>query len=330
VNKVLAPIRHRDAYTRAIESVVLDYFDEVIFRPLVDLFEEGNSLKGIEKLKQTLRIENASPSAVIAALQSHSIWYADGTFSGSFNAAISSELRAMGAKFDRAKGTFHIKPDNLPMDVRGAAAESIASSTALHTTIVATLNTIQAQVGLNLGPSVDKIVDDLIKQYAQTVKGLDLIEVSADITPAIAKAMREQFTENLDLAIKNFVQEEIPHLRADVQANAFAGYRTDRLADIIEARYGVSKRKAAFLADQETGLAVSKFREQRYREVGSRTYKWSTSHDERVRIDHRHLDNQIFSWDNPPITNRATRDRNHPGEDFRCRCVAMPILELPE
>ena len=325
MNKVLAPVRHRDAYTRAIESVVLDYFDEVIFRPLCDLFNDANV-----HIK-----ENAAGDAVIAALRSHRIWYADGTFSGSFNASISAELRGMGATFDRSKGTFHINPASLPMDIRGVAAESLASSTALHATVLATLdqiqtNALQAKVGLELGPSVDKMVADLVKQFNETVKAIDVVEVSADITPAIAKAMREQLTESLEYPIKNWVQEELPRLRAEVQANAFAGYRTDRLADIIEARYGVTKRKAAFLADQETGLAVSKFREQRYREVGSRSYKWSTSHDERVRLDHRHLDQHIFQWDSPPITNRATGDRNHPGEDFRCRCVAMPILELPE
>ena len=322
---VLAPIKHRDAYTRAVEGAILDYFDEAIFRPLCDLFNDANV-----HIK-----ENAKGTAVVAALRDHRIWYADGVFSGSFNAAISAELRSLGAKFDRGTGNFNLPADRLPIEIKSAAADSIAASTTLHATIAATLdqiqiNALQASVGLNLKPSVDKMVDDLMAQFVTSVKAIDVIEVSADITPAIAKAMREELTENLELSIKNFVQEQIPQLRAAVQANAFAGYRTDRLADIIEAHYGVTKRKAAFLADQETGLAIAKFREQRAREVGSRSYRWSTSHDERVRADHRLLDQQVFFWDSPPVTNRTTGARNHPGEDFRCRCVAMPILEIPE
>ncbi len=330
---VLAPIRHRDAYTRAIERLVLDYFDEVIFAPLIDLLEDANV-----HIK-----ENAVATALIAALRAGRIWYADGEFSGTFNAAISGELRALGATFNKTKGTFHLNPVSLPMEIRGVAAQSIEASKTLHTTIADTLdamqaNSLQATTGINVGGALASIVADLNKQFktsvepmdVEVVTGLDTVEVAADLTPGIEKALREQVTENLELTIKDFVQEEIPKLRAEVQANAFAGYRTDRLADIIRARYGVSKRKAAFLADQETGLAVAKFREARYREIGSRSYKWSTSHDERVRLDHRHLDQQIFSWDSPPVTNRATGDRNHPGEDFRCRCVAMPILEIPE
>jgi uncharacterized protein with gpF-like domain len=39
------------------------------------------------------------------------------------------------------------------------------------------------------------------------------------------------------------------------------------------------------------------------------------------------LNGHIYSFDDPPVTCQATQAHNNPGEDFRCRCVAIPILD---
>ena len=41
---------------------------------------------------------------------------------------------------------------------------------------------------------------------------------------------------------------------------------------------------------------------------------------------HKDLDGKIFEFANPPITNEKG-DRNNPGEDWQCRCEAIPIVE---
>jgi SPP1 gp7 family putative phage head morphogenesis protein len=64
---------------------------------------------------------------------------------------------------------------------------------------------------------------------------------------------------------------------------------------IIMDNYGVGQRKAKFLARQETALLMSKFHEQRYKEIGVTKYIWSTSNDgDRVRDDHKVLNNKVF------------------------------------
>jgi len=60
--------------------------------------------------------------------------------------------------------------------------------------------------------------------------------------------------------------------------------------------------------------------------AGVSRYEWSSSADERVRPRHRELDGQTFSWDDPPVTN-DDGDTNHPGEDYQCRCIAVPVLD---
>ena len=328
--KILRPIYHRDSYTQLVERHVRDHFWDVLFFPLVDRIraaglEVGTIRENVFGLPEKI--------AVVRALESGKLWYADGEFTGQFNAEISRELRAMGAVLDKERATFRLALEHLPFDIRGAAAASVDRSRSLHQALQETLSTIQANAlglatQLNVGDAVTQIVGDLTAQFNGTVKAIDVVAVSPEVTPAIAKALDADLTRNLDLPVKNFLEHEIIELRQLVADNVFEhGARTDRLVDVIQARWGVTKRKAAFLADQETSLLVSKFREQRYLAIGSRRYKWSTSHDDLVRHDHKLLNDTIQFWDLKPITNRKTGARNHPGEDFRCRCVAMPIFD---
>ena len=62
---------------------------------------------------------------------------------------------------------------------------------------------------------------------------------------------------------------------------------------------------------------------ERYKSVGVQKYRWSTAGDNRVRPEHKALNGKIFDWDNPPLSTGG----KHPGEDFGCRCIAIPIVE---
>ncbi len=323
MKRVLEPIRHRDAYTVAIEREIRRYLEEAIFTPLADvLAEHGVS----DRL-------NAQTSVLERALQAGVIWYADGVFSGRFSAAVSRQLRDLGAKFDRKQGVFKLPAHQMPIELKSIVTQSLMKSQAAHAAVIATLNAIEqnipiAPTGIGPTPAVKKIVTDLDEQFNVTIT--TVVEIPMVIPPGMRERLTTTLTDNVELSIKNWATETVSKLRRDVEKNAAAGYRADRLTDLIQAKYGMGKRKAAFLAENETSLLVSKYREERYKAAGSRRYKWSTSKDEVVRDEHRALDGTIHEWDSPPITNRARGDRNHPGEDFRCRCLALPIVEIPE
>jgi SPP1 gp7 family putative phage head morphogenesis protein len=319
MKRLLTPIRHRDAYTRLIESEVVKYFEEVIFGPVLEILTDA-------------RIENTKESVVERALRSGKIHWADGKFSGAFNASISKQLREMGATFDSSSMTFSLPASQMPLALRMVVYDSLDKAKKIHKTLDTVLEQMQLNIAMIPVPfdvtgSVNRIISDLDKQFSTCMTADEAVEVSADVTPFIRKNLDEKFTNNLNLYIKKFASEEIPELRRLVEQNGFAGFRTDRLADLIQSRFGVSKRKAAFLADQETSLLMAKYRQERYAEIGIREYQWSTSHDERVREDHKILNGEIFSFTSPPVTNRRTGARNNPGEDYRCRCVPIPIID---
>ena len=80
----------------------------------------------------------------------------------------------------------------------------------------------------------------------------------------------------------------------------------------------------------ENYLYVTKLKETIYTDAGVPKYKWGTvvgSPGHEVRHSHAILKGKIFRWDNPPVVNEKG-DRKNPGEDFGCRCFAIPIVEF--
>jgi SPP1 gp7 family putative phage head morphogenesis protein len=58
----------------------------------------------------------------------------------------------------------------------------------------------------------------------------------------------------------------------------------------------------------------------RYQEMGINKFQWTDSGDSRIRIRHRELNGNIYSYSDP-------LSEGLPGTPFRCRCVAIPIFD---
>jgi len=107
--------------------------------------------------------------------------------------------------------------------------------------------------------------------------------------------------------------------------NAHAeGLRVEVLAKELQDRFGVSDRRAELLARDQTLKLNSQINRGRQQAVGITHYRWSTSHDERVRRAHQALSGTIQSWDAPPMVGLGRCE--HPGGDYQCRCIAIPIV----
>lgn len=106
---------------------------------------------------------------------------------------------------------------------------------------------------------------------------------------------------------------------------AGVGLAPDALADQLQQRVGVERSRARFWAIDQTLKLHADITQTRHQQAGIERYVWLTSTDERVRDEHAVLSQSEQLWAEPPITN-ARGDRNHPGQDFRCRCNAYPVL----
>jgi SPP1 gp7 family putative phage head morphogenesis protein len=326
--------RYLDHPFDTVEALV---FDSRIPR----LIREANRFPAVER-ENAVR-NNAVPdlAELIAALNSGRISYAEGVFSGRFSAILSKSLRSIGAKYEKASKTYRIEQGDLPYNIRGAIAASKARAAAINRKLLDAAADVAASVaaapslGLKLEKFTTELVGNLEEQFVESVAAagndvpaIEFVATPPDFTPAMIADVRETLTENLTLSIKTFTDAEVVRIRELAEENWNAGGRVDLIERIVEERFDVTRRKARFLARQETSMVASEFARARAQEIGSTEYVWHTRHDDRVRHDHQELNGTTQSWDDPPIVDKSRDRRANPGMDFGCRCVAQPILNL--
>jgi SPP1 gp7 family putative phage head morphogenesis protein len=159
--------------------------------------------------------------------------------------------------------------------------------------------------------------------------------------PKVTPQIRGFVQQNVGL-VKS-VQSDLLSDVAKVVTESFEkGSRVEVLKKRVQERFGVSESKASLIARDQVLKLNANITKQRMQDAGVARYKWSTARDERVRGNpggkypdtpgnHWRLEGKVFSWDDPPIVDEDTSRRAHPGEDYQCRCVAIPVFdELPQ
>jgi SPP1 gp7 family putative phage head morphogenesis protein len=319
--KTLKPIRADRKIESKIKDKIIEVLKHEIYLPLI--LEVG--------IKNT-KLEN-SMDDLLKAIRSGQLSYVRGRFTGKYNSTLSRELRRIGAEWNRSQGSWSIPQSKLPIEIKNAIAVSKSKFMETVSKVDKKLQSLQPEKiaeKISLKEAFDTSLYEFDEKFIDSLKA---ITVQPKLSKKQIDTISEEYSENMKLYIRDFVDEEVKKLRKEVEANVMAGMRYENLVDTIQKSYGVSQNKAKFLARQESNLLVAKFREVRYREVGLEKYEWrcvAGSAEHPVRDSHLALDGKIFSWDNPPVTTMPGKPqrRNHPGEDYNCRCLAVPVLEF--
>ena len=119
-----------------------------------------------------------------------------------------------------------------------------------------------------------------------------------------------------------------------LQDGFLSGKSNTEIGRQIQEAYGIEKRHAQFIARDQTAKLNADLTQSQQTDAGGSEYIWSDAGDNRVRPRHEQLNGKRFKWSEPPIVDENTGRRCHPGEDYNCRCVALPVfnienLELP-
>lgn len=307
------PVILRQKNWKPVEVLIQKIFYDIIFRPVLEVIDEN----GLQKVN--------SIDDVLKAIASGRLHYVDGYIKGSFNASLSKELKSLGGVYNQTRKGW--KFEILPPDLQIAVADAKIKAQKTGEQIIEAISRKDIMEEIKSAGVIkkyDEITGELNKEFQETISK---ISVMPELTPDQKNIISKQWGENLELYIKDFTEENILELRQKVESNVISGGRADAIYDIIQKNYSTTNAKARFLAKQETSLLLSKMRETRYQQAGSQKYIWSGVMDERERPDHKALEGQVYSWDSPPVVDRKTGRRAHPGEDFGCRCIAKPVFE---
>lgn len=156
------------------------------------------------------------------------------------------------------------------------------------------------------------------KVDAANKKAMRLVGVKAASDPRIAPDVAKRRAENIDLVVKagRTYATDVRNLFGDPDN---FGLRVEDLKEKLQERAIISESRAELIARDQTLKLNGAITQIRQEAAGVEEYIWSTSLDERVRDSHRVLEGQRFAWSSPP-------EPGHPGQDYQCRCVALPVI----
>jgi SPP1 gp7 family putative phage head morphogenesis protein len=139
------------------------------------------------------------------------------------------------------------------------------------------------------------------------------------------ETLRNNFIADNVKLIQSAHIQDLDKLESVVGIGIRQGWSVKELTSAINDRFEVSENYAKFVATDQVLKFHGELTEQRQKDAGVEEYFWDTSQDERVRETHADLHGEKFSWDAPPVS-EADGSRYHPGQAFRCRCQAIPVI----
>ena len=159
-------------------------------------------------------------------------------------------------------------------------------------------------------------------EVSTNLKNQTGIDLSAYLrnSPNIAEKVNALTAGNIQL-IKSIRSQYLDKVQNAVMQAMVKGTLNKDLATQIKDFGKTTEKRAMFIARDQSSKLNAALTQARHEDVGIKKYMWSTSLDERVRDSHADKEGLVFEYANPPA------DTGHPGHDFNCRCVAIPVLD---
>ena len=159
-------------------------------------------------------------------------------------------------------------------------------------------------------------------EVSTNLKNQTGIDLSAYLrnSPNIAEKVNALTAGNIQL-IKSIRSQYLDKVQNAVMQAMVPGSLNKDLAAQIKDLGKTTEKRAMFIARDQSSKLNAALTQARHEDVGIKKYMWSTSLDERVRDSHADKEGLVFEYANPPA------DTGHPGHDFNCRCVQIPVLD---
>ena len=182
----------------------------------------------------------------------------------------------------------------------------------------------------------DKLADSLSKRLAERVllhsdtalaSGLQAqgFMVKFTMSPAMKNAYQAVIGEQVGL-IKSIASQHLTEVEGLVMRSVARGRDLGSLTAELKKRYGITQRRAAFIARDQSNKATTTLQAARQQDIGIAEGDWRHSHGgKHPRPEHLAADGKRFKlaegmW--------MPKEGRHvmPGEDPNCRCGWTPVL----
>lgn len=182
-------------------------------------------------------------------------------------------------------------------------------------------------------------VTDRVRQLSENIKDLNNTEWERSVKKTLGTAppQKSYYDQIHAEAIADWAKDNVKWMSdmpndtiTELKGIAYSGYIDGKTSDEIEDELNQGlesalKRNKALVINRVSNINTE-ITKQKHLDAGIHEYIWWTRLDERVRKSHQRLHGRKFSWDAPPETDGGRHC--HPGEDYGCRCTALPHFDL--
>lgn len=147
--------------------------------------------------------------------------------------------------------------------------------------------------------------------------------VQFQITRAANDVFQATVQENVGL-IKSIAAEHLQEVQGMVMRSVTQGRDLQGLVEDLQKRYGITKRRAAFIARHQNNKATATITRVRQQGLGIKQAKWRHSRGgKHPRKSHQDADGKAYDVDKGMLIDD---EYIRPGELPNCRCVAISII----
>ena len=152
------------------------------------------------------------------------------------------------------------------------------------------------------------------------------VGVKFQCTRAMNNSFQSIVAENVAL-IKSIPEKAFSELIGMVMRAVREGRDLGYLSDMIEDRHDVTRRRAEFIAEDQTNKATEALSRVRLNEVGIKKVEWiHVTRSNAARQSHIDMDGKIYDM-NEGLYDYSVGRKVFPGELPNCRCMCAPVLE---
>jgi SPP1 gp7 family putative phage head morphogenesis protein len=149
--------------------------------------------------------------------------------------------------------------------------------------------------------------------------------VKFQMTPAMRDVLKATIEQNISL-IKSIPEQYLKNVQGHVMRSVQAGRDLGTLTKALHKNYGVTQRRAAFIARSQNNLATGAMNKARQQELGITKAKWRHSKaGKHKRPTHVANDGKLYDvakgWYDPDVKRWI-----FPGELPNCRCSSISVI----
>lgn len=303
-----------------------EYFIKFLYKELFDELKKTSLLKDI---KQATVFNSSSP--LTEAIKTRRVVYINGVLKGTFSVDVENEIKLLGGVWNKSLYGYQIAIISLPKEAQGFVINGKIAQTNLLNKLtpvfmagVAT-KIISQFTKNNYTPFFNNILTEAENRvYKQTGISKSILDKNEFV---------KQYTQNMLINIKGFVQDDVEKIRKDVLDTISKGGSHKQVKSMLENRYHVNQTRAKQIADGETRLALTTFQQNAFKENNQDEFYWihpdpsgETSRPVHTAWFEESKKGKTFSFKNPPI-NPDTNQPDTPGILYGCRCKARVVLK---